>query len=407
MRVIFLNTYYKPHFGGIEGTLLSMSNSCKKKGIQPIIIASNLDLKRNPILPNEDNIDGIEIRRFPSNKVSGLGYFKSIFHHLRGIQKICGELQLQKDDIVIARSHMVCFVALFLKAKYKVNVIYIPPCIINDFNLQMFSRQQEYKKASYYHLKYFYLKYIQGSVEYIMQASALRFSSANLLPSTMFRNQFLAHYPFLSKERYTIQPFGVDVERFSPHKNKNKLYEERISKRVFVFLNSFSPKKGIVIGLNALSLIKELDFHLYMIGDGELRSIIEHTIKELGLSDKVTLLGAKDDPENYLWQADALFYPSLYESFGNSLVEGMSAGLPILGFKHNPPISELPNEELVIDGVSGYLANTTEKAYAEILKAFIQLSDQEIIALKERTRQYVVEKFSWDKYLEQVITICK
>ncbi len=403
MRIFLLNTYYKPSFGGIEGTLLSLSNAAIKEGHTPIIIASDLDFNRNPTLASYEVIDNIDVYRFKSSRVSKLGYYKSIYNHFIGIFKILKKLGANNSDIIIARNHMVCFVAIFFSLFKNIRVYYIPPCIINDFNIQMFKRQQEYKKANNYQLKLFYLKYIQGFFEYVMQAVSLQFTFANLLPSQMFINQFIKTYPFLSRSKFKKAPFGVDYDKFAPDNSINKLPSKSKPTRNFVFLNSFSPKKGIIMGLSALSQIKEMDFHLFLIGDGELKEIILEKINELDLSKKVTLLGSKLDPENYLSSADFLFYCSLYESFGNTLVEGMSSGLPAIGFRHNPPISEVPNEELILDNVSGFLSNTTIGDYAETLKKAILLPEKELLLLKKSTRNYVLETFSWDLYLKNLI----
>jgi glycosyltransferase involved in cell wall biosynthesis len=406
-RIILLNTYYKPCFGGIEGTLLSLSQSAIRKGYTPIIIASNLDFQRNPTLSSHEVIDDIDIYRFKTRRVSGLGYFFSIYNHLVGIVKLFKSLNVSNQDIVIARNHMVCFVAVLYSFFKPLTVYYIPPCIINDFNIQMFKRQQEYQKTNWYLLKLFYLKFVQGFFEYIMQSVALVFSKGNFMPSQMFINQFKVNYPFIPSSKYIKAPFGVDSSRFSPENKNNKLPLVDEGVRSFVFLNSFSPKKGIIIGLEALGLIKELNFHLFLIGDGALKDKIIQKISELGLEKKVTLLGSKLDPENYLSSADYLFYCSLYESFGNTLTEGMASGLPAIAFKHNPPISEVPNEELVFNNVNGYLSETTREAYAEILKKAILLSHEDLLTLKKSTREYAMNNFSWDNYLEKLIAYKK
>ena len=45
---------------------------------------------------------------------------------------------------------------------------------------------------------------------------------------------------------------------------------------------------------------------------------------------RVILLGRRNDTANLLAAADALALPSLFEAFGNVVLEGMASGLPVL-----------------------------------------------------------------------------
>lgn len=68
-------------------------------------------------------------------------------------------------------------------------------------------------------------------------------------------------------------------------------------------------------------------YHLLLIGDGELRTDIENKIKELGIVNNVTLMGALPNVNNYLNAMDLFFLPSHFEGLGIVYVEAQANGL--------------------------------------------------------------------------------
>ena len=59
-------------------------------------------------------------------------------------------------------------------------------------------------------------------------------------------------------------------------------------------------------------------------------------------------------------------FPSRFEGFGLALAEGMVAGLPAVGFKNTPGVSEL-----ISDGVNGFLADDIDD-FSKKLKCLMQ-----------------------------------
>jgi glycosyltransferase involved in cell wall biosynthesis len=68
--------------------------------------------------------------------------------------------------------------------------------------------------------------------------------------------------------------------------------------------------------------------NLILVGDGELRSDIERMIKKKGLSDRIHLLGVRDDIPEIMASLDLFLFPSFFEGLGIVLIEAQAAGIP-------------------------------------------------------------------------------
>lgn len=72
------------------------------------------------------------------------------------------------------------------------------------------------------------------------------------------------------------------------------------------------------------------DYHLVLVGDGEKRPELEALIAELGLTERVHLLGLRNDVPNILKASDVVVMSSHREGLSLSNVEGMASGNPFV-----------------------------------------------------------------------------
>jgi glycosyltransferase involved in cell wall biosynthesis len=76
---------------------------------------------------------------------------------------------------------------------------------------------------------------------------------------------------------------------------------------------------------------------------------LRRLVRELGLADRVSFLGAREDVPAILSALDALLVPSWEEPFGRTVVEGMAMGVPVLATSVGGPA------ELITDRRDGRL----------------------------------------------------
>lgn len=99
-----------------------------------------------------------------------------------------------------------------------------------------------------------------------------------------------------------------------------------------ISVSRITPEKG---HMRALEVMKRVmpDYpalHWYVIGDGPCREELEEAIRLAGLSERIHLLGQKENPYCYMKRADALFLPSFHEAAPMVFDEAKTLGLPVL-----------------------------------------------------------------------------
>lgn len=111
---------------------------------------------------------------------------------------------------------------------------------------------------------------------------------------------------------------------------------------------SVTPRKNQLTLLEALAPLAHLDWELHIVGSQDRNpgysARVRAAIRDLGLSDRVTLtgeLGGEDLAREY-HQADVFVLPSWYETYGMVLTEALARGLPIVCSSAGAPPATVP-----------------------------------------------------------------
>lgn len=140
------------------------------------------------------------------------------------------------------------------------------------------------------------------------------------------------------RESVSVIPDVVDLQRFSAQKTgtKRAYWYQRFSipedKSLLLFAGRIAHEKGWPYLVQAISLLKHLNIHLLLCGDGPQRKRLEQMIRHLGLEEYVTITGflPYEDMPGVYELADIFVLPSIHEELGSSLLEAMSMQLPIV-----------------------------------------------------------------------------
>lgn len=119
-----------------------------------------------------------------------------------------------------------------------------------------------------------------------------------------------------------------------------------------VAVGRLNHQKGFDRLICAWSIVDNVVFgwKLQIVGDGELRELLQHNIRELGLSNQINIGKAEKDMVSVYKDASILAMSSRYEGLPMVLLEAQAAGLPIVSFdcKCGP-------KDVIENGVDGFL----------------------------------------------------
>ena len=134
-----------------------------------------------------------------------------------------------------------------------------------------------------------------------------------------------------------VIPNGMDAERFKqmPPSELLEIIRTKIGKRGgetwLIHTGRLVHKNALDVCIRALPLLPE-QVHLFMLGDGPDKEMLAELADELGVSARVHFhpYVSIEEVPNYLKSCDIFIRPSRSEGMGNSFIEAMAAGLPVI-----------------------------------------------------------------------------
>lgn len=140
----------------------------------------------------------------------------------------------------------------------------------------------------------------------------------------------------------------------------------------------------------------DLDVIFWLIGDGPAAEALERQVRDRGLQEKVRLLGFRSDVRDILCAADIAIHAARGEGFSLSIVEYMSAGLPVL-------VPAIPSVSQAIEhDQTGFIyADADPQAAAESLELLAANAGRRQ-AMGARAREVANERYSLDRCTAQL-----
>jgi glycosyltransferase involved in cell wall biosynthesis len=210
---------------------------------------------------------------------------------------------------------------------------------------------------------------------------------------------------FRKQTRIVAVPNAVDVEKFTPSDKgaaKEKV-QAPADRPLVLMLANLAPHKGQETAIRAAALLKargvEAAFWLAGTergGEDAFTARLRSLVEELGVGDRVRLLGHRGDAPELLRAADFFLLPSTKEGLPLSILEAQASKVPVLA----APTAGVP--EVVGDGETGFLiAADDADGYAQRLEVLMR-EPSLARRVADVAHATVVRDHHWDAYCRRM-----
>lgn len=235
--------------------------------------------------------------------------------------------------------------------------------------------------------------------------AALSSRTRMIAVSEAVARNFRGRTPRFLHARVSVILNAIDLGKFHPdHLAKRRIRKElryRENDLVLGIVGQLTPRKGQLELLRAFraALTEVPDMVLLVVGaplfnrDEEYREQLKNTAAELGIEQRVRMLGARNDIGAIMQALDVLIVNSSAEPFGLVVLEAMASGTPVLA----AAVDGIP--EIIEPDKNGCLFPPRDEV--ALAEAIVNLNRRPAFRerLAEQGRQDVVEHFSLDRYL--------
>lgn len=233
------------------------------------------------------------------------------------------------------------------------------------------------------------IDYIKKKVRFVYPLFKMIFTRADFIQAI---SNYLANWAMEMGVKCPVEvvPNGVDIIKFEAQSTKSEIIKNK-NEKILITTSRLVKKNGIGDVIDALQYLPE-NIKFLILGNGLLEKELKTQVSRLKFQDRVIFLGHVDHKEmpKYLHSADIFIRPSLSEGMGNSFVEAMAAGLPVIA----TPVGGIP--DFLKDGETGLFCEVRNpKSIVEKVKIYLDNSDLREKIVKN-AQKMVEEKYDWN-----------
>lgn len=364
-KVLFVATVVKTHINVFHLPYLEMF---KNKGFKTYVCAKNdFENKEDCIIPYCDEYYDIPFERSPFD-----------FKNIQAYKELKKIIKREKFDIIHCHTPVASIltrIAAIRSRKSGTNLIYTA----HGFHF--------YKGSPL----------INWLVYYPIEKICSYFT--DILITINKEDYNLAMKKMKADKIYYVPGVGFDTNKFYNIKvdriKKRKEFGLNEDNIMILSVGELNTNKNHEVIIRAISNIKRDDIHYFVAGEGKLKEYLYKLSEELGIKNKVHLLGFRKDINELYKISDIFCFPSKREGLSVSLMESMVSGLPIV-------CSDIRgNSDLVKKGVNGFLCNYN--SVDDFKKAIESLINDTDLSYKFTTNnQKDISKFSIENVIKKM-----
>ncbi|EIL8371393.1 glycosyltransferase [Vibrio alginolyticus] len=193
---------------------------------------------------------------------------------------------------------------------------------------------------------------------------------------------------------------GININKFRHDgvfcEKVRELHQLDCDSFLIVSVGSLREAKGFDLAIKSAESLKNnhnIKFKWLIIGDGPLREYLEELVNTSSLQDVVSLIGNKDNVNEYYSASDLFVSTSRWEGFGLVIAEAIASELPVVSTETSGA------KEIIFD--KRYLSkiDDVKDLSSNIISALFMTKCERAKYIKYN-RDYVLENYSMDKYCD-------
>lgn len=288
MRILHLARYYAPTRGGTETVLRQLCRGLTRHTEVMAVVT------RDGGQSERETLEGVEVVRLPSlGKWRGAPLSVGLVHAIRNSRA---------DLIHLHHPHPQGVLALLVSGMKVPWICWWHSDIV---------RQRVLGRLFGPFLKHFLSRCVRILV-----------AGPQLIENTMRLEGF--------RERCQVVPFGIDPRAYGqPDRQRVDELRQRYGSRLVLAVGRLVYYKGIE---HLVAAMRNVKGQCVIVGDGPLRERLETQVAQLGLKDRVHLVGEADHLSPYYQACEVFVLPStaVSEAFGMVQLEAMACGKPVV-----------------------------------------------------------------------------
>ncbi|MGJ9383676.1 glycosyltransferase family 4 protein [Salipaludibacillus sp. CF4.18] len=365
MRIAIFSDTYSPEINGVARTLKRLTDYLDQVGIEYKLFVPENQLS-TPDITSVERLASIPLLLYPECRLAfpNMNLLKQSLH------------DFSPDLIHIVTPFNVGLYGLYYGKKYNIPMV-----------ASYHTHFDEY--LDYYHLPLLKTWYWRYMVWFHRSFEKL------YVPSISTRDKLYKHK---IHSEIDVWGRGVNNQFFSPANRTIELKKKYgiKEKNILLYVGRLSAEKGVQIALDTFHSLPPTLYHqthLIIAGDGPLLNQLKQANQE-----KVTFTGFLEGEglaEVYA-SSDLFIFPSSTETFGNVVLEALSAGLPVIGAKAGGV------QHLIDHDTTGFLCPPDDTTYFIKYTERLLSNEEQRKEMSSQARTYALTQ-SWDEILAELI----
>lgn len=383
MKILIVSEGYPPlSFGGITSFAYELSSELARLGHQVIIVTRG-------------NIPGISVTEYQKVIIYRLYSpslpLKDTWFYLSNLSKIIAVIKKESPDIIHDVSGSIHLIPWISKIAPVILTYHGSP-LLGRLRL-IYSSFEDKLRSELFKAMHKFPSKILGLFNK-PDVNKLVFVSKSCFADTLMHTA--------SKRREELLRKSIVIYNGISVKKLQDLYFKKVNHNRLVFSGRLMEYKGVSRLIRAIPLVaREVpEVEVFVLGSGPRLRHLKNLAVKCGVRNRVRFLGWLERTEvlKILASSSILVHPSLYESFGYSIIEAYALGKPVI--VHRAPYSI----ELVENMGAGVTVNSFNKE--SLANAIIKLLDDPVLYKNLSHRAYQVAKKYFDiskiarKYIE-------